>query len=108
MSHKTLLLWSQLRSQLCYDEPKYFDIATTIVIVECYLKAWRGGTDLVRLNADGSSLTNSEKTGFDAICKDHSGKFILGFDGNVGESNILQAERMALLHGILLCWEEGF
>ena len=62
----------------------------------------------VEVRCGGSALTNSEKTGFDAICKDHSGKFILGFDGNVGESIILQAERMALLQGILLCWEEGF
>lgn len=33
---------------------------------------------------------------------------MLGFSGSVGWSNILYAELMGLLKGMLLCWEEGY
>lgn len=40
--------------------------------------------------------------------RNHSEEFLGGYYGNVGVSNILHAEVMALYHGLNLCWEQGF
>lgn len=68
----------------------------------------RPDTGWIALNVDGSALTNPGAAGFGGIIRNHEGRFMLGFSGSVGWSNILYAELMGLLKGMLLCWEEGY
>jgi len=57
---------------------------------------------------DGSALTNPSAAGFRGLIRDHNDKFIKGYYGGIGYSNILHAKIMVLFHGIQLCWEPGF
>lgn len=63
----------------------------------------------VAFNVDGSAITKPGLSGFGGLIRDHNGVFILhGFYGSIGNSDILHAELMALLHGVDLCWRLGF
>lgn len=59
------------------------------------------------LNVDGSAMTNPGLAGFGGIVRDSNGKFVRGFYGSVGWSDILHAEVMAIFHGLRMCWEVG-
>jgi len=67
-----------------------------------------GDNDTLVLNVDGSALTNPGQAGYGGIVHNSGGKFLFGFYGSVGLSNILHAEIQALLTGITLCCEAGF
>ncbi len=58
------------------------------------------------LNVDGSAQTNLRMTEFCGLIRDFDGQFICCFHGNIGYSNILHAEILALMHGIQICWYE--
>jgi len=68
----------------------------------------KGHTGSIILNVDGSALTNPGAARFGGLIRDHNGKFIKGYYGSIGYSNVLHAEIMTLFHGIQLCWEAGF
>lgn len=66
----------------------------------------RGASDTYILNVDGNAQYNSRMTYFGGLIRDSNGGFMCEFYGNIGYSNILHVEMLALLHGIQLCWNE--
>ncbi|GAU17063.1 hypothetical protein TSUD_105620 [Trifolium subterraneum] len=62
------------------------------------------GTDMI-LNVDGSSIGNPEIYGFGGLIRNSHGAWIRGFAGNIGFSNILHAELLAVYHGLVLAWD---
>jgi len=76
--------------------------------IQPQLISWqRGHPDSYILNVDGSAQTNSGMEGFGGLIRDFGGQFIYGFHGNIGYSNILHTEILALMHEIQICWNEG-
>jgi ribonuclease HI len=63
-----------------------------------------GGTDMI-LNVDGSSISNLGISGFRGLIRNANGVWVHGFFGNLGVTNILHAELMAIYKGLLLVWE---
>ncbi|KAK2405415.1 hypothetical protein QL285_054655 [Trifolium repens] len=63
-----------------------------------------GGTGMI-LNVDGSSIGNPGVSGFGGLIRNSDGAWVHGFYGNLGVSNILHAELMAIYKGLLLAWE---
>lgn len=59
------------------------------------------------LNVDGSSFGNPGISGFGGVLRRHDGSWIYGFGGNIGFSSILQAELLALYHGLRVAWDQG-
>ncbi|KAK2458793.1 hypothetical protein QL285_005909 [Trifolium repens] len=57
------------------------------------------------LNVDGSSIGNPGVSGFGGLIRNSNGAWVHGFSGNIGFSNILHAELLALYHGLLLASE---
>lgn len=43
---------------------------------------------------------------FGGLIINSNGEFVRGFHDNIGYSNILHAEILALMHGMQICWEE--
>ncbi|MCH79684.1 RNA-directed DNA polymerase (Reverse transcriptase) [Trifolium medium] len=62
-----------------------------------------GGTGMI-LNVDGSS-SNPGISGFGGLIHNADGAWVHGFFGNLGVTNILHAELMAIYKGLLLAWE---
>jgi hypothetical protein len=60
-----------------------------------------GGTSMI-LNVDGSSIGNPGVFGFGRLIRNSNGAWVHGFYGNLGVSNILHAELMAIYKGLLL------
>ncbi|GAU49474.1 hypothetical protein TSUD_91460 [Trifolium subterraneum] len=63
-----------------------------------------GGNSMI-LNVDGSSIGNPGISSFGGLIRNAYGAWIHGFFGNLGVTNILHAELMAILKGLLLAWE---
>ncbi|GAU35137.1 hypothetical protein TSUD_394630 [Trifolium subterraneum] len=63
-----------------------------------------GGTDMI-LNVEGSSIGNPGIYGFGGLIRNADGACVHGFFGNLGVTNILHAELMAIYKGLLLAWE---
>ncbi|PNX61255.1 ribonuclease H, partial [Trifolium pratense] len=62
----------------------------------------------VCLNVDGSMLGSTQAAGFGGLIRNHFGAFLKGFYGTASQSSVLYAEIMAVLHGLELCWVNGF
>ncbi|PNX91672.1 ribonuclease H [Trifolium pratense] len=62
------------------------------------------GTGMI-LNVDGSSIGNPVIFGFGGLICNADGAWVHGFFGNLGVTNILHAELMAIYKGLLLVWE---
>jgi ribonuclease HI len=62
-----------------------------------------GGTGMI-LNVDGSSIGNPGVSGFGGLIRNLDGAWVHGFSGNIGFSNILHAELLAVYHGLVLAW----
>jgi ribonuclease HI len=65
-----------------------------------------GGTNMI-LNVDGSSIGNPGISGFGGLIRNADGAWVHGFYGNLGVTNILHAELMAIYKGLLLAWERN-
>ncbi|GAU31243.1 hypothetical protein TSUD_149290 [Trifolium subterraneum] len=63
-----------------------------------------GGIGMI-LNVDGSSIGNPGISGFGGLIRNSDGAWVHGFVGNIGHSNILHAELLAIYHGLVLAWE---
>ncbi|KAK2425361.1 hypothetical protein QL285_035613 [Trifolium repens] len=59
------------------------------------------------LNVDGSSIGNPGISGFGGLIRNADGAWVHGFYGNLGVTNILHAELMAIYKGLLLAWERN-
>jgi ribonuclease HI len=62
----------------------------------------------VCLNVDGSLLGSTNTAGYGGLLRDNNGVFLLGFYGAATTPSILFAELMAILHGLQICWENGY
>ncbi|PNX87731.1 ribonuclease H [Trifolium pratense] len=63
-----------------------------------------GGIGMI-LNVDGSSIGNPGISGFRGLIWNSDGAWVHDFAGNIGFSNILHAELLAVYHGLVLAWE---
>ncbi|XP_045810074.1 uncharacterized protein LOC123904450 [Trifolium pratense] len=86
------------------------------VLMKCFFKQNLNSTNrLVRwnaldrtnmiLNVDGSSIGNPGISGFGGLIRNSHGAWVRGFAGNIGFSNILHVELLAMYHGLNLVWE---
>jgi ribonuclease HI len=60
------------------------------------------------LNVDGSMLGSLQTAGFGGLLRNNFGVFLKGFYGTASQPSVLYTEIMAILHGLELCWENGF
>jgi len=60
------------------------------------------------LNVDGSNFGNPDISDFGGVLRRHDGSWIYGFGGNIGISSILQAELLAIYHGLRVAWDQGY
>ncbi|GAU41397.1 hypothetical protein TSUD_244820 [Trifolium subterraneum] len=63
-----------------------------------------GGTNMI-LNLDESSIDNPGISGFGGLIRNADGAWVHDFYGNLGVTNILHVELMAILKGLLLTRE---
>jgi hypothetical protein len=64
----------------------------------------QGGTCMI-LNVDGSSNGNPGISGFGGLIRNSFGAWVQGFVGNIGFSNILHVELLAVYYGLAMAWE---
>jgi ribonuclease HI len=62
----------------------------------------------VCLNVDGSMMGQIPATGFGGLLRNNFGTFLKGFYGTASRPSVLYAEIIAILHGLELCWNNGF
>jgi ribonuclease HI len=62
----------------------------------------------VCLNVDGSMLGSLQTAGFGGLIRNNFGAFLKGFYGTASHPSVLYAEIIAILHGLELCWDNGF
>ncbi|GAU11445.1 hypothetical protein TSUD_344360 [Trifolium subterraneum] len=63
-----------------------------------------GGIGMI-LNVDGSSIGNPGPSGYGGLIRNAYEAWVHGLFGNLGVTNILHAELMAINKGLLLAWE---
>ncbi|GAU48622.1 hypothetical protein TSUD_133530 [Trifolium subterraneum] len=63
------------------------------------------GSSGMILNVDGSSIGNPGVSRYGGLIRNSEGAWAHGFAGNIGFSNILHPELMALYRGLLLAWQ---
>ncbi|GAU35482.1 hypothetical protein TSUD_384370 [Trifolium subterraneum] len=78
---------------------KSLDFDSDVCEMEC-----SGGTGMI-LNVDVSSIGNPGVSGFGGLIRNADGAWVHGFFGNLGVTNILHAELMAIYKGLLLAWD---
>jgi ribonuclease HI len=61
----------------------------------------QGGTCMI-LYVDGSSIDNHGISGFRGLIWNSVGAWVQGFVGNIGFSNILHAELLAVYYGLVM------
>lgn len=83
------------------------------MLTKCFLKhnmshptrtvTWNAhkGSNMI-LNVDGSSLIIPSASGFDRFIQNDNGTWVHGFANNIGYSNILHVELLALYHGLCM------
>lgn len=62
----------------------------------------------VALNIDGRSYGNSGRVGYGGLIRDHTGLWLLGFSGHVDFADILEAELLAILNGLMIAWNSRY
>ncbi|MED6178565.1 hypothetical protein PIB30_108803, partial [Stylosanthes scabra] len=60
----------------------------------------------VKLNCDGSIMTNGHLAGFGCPIRDSNGAWVMGCSGCVKDTNIVRCELMAIWHGLNLAWNQ--
>ncbi|GAU48983.1 hypothetical protein TSUD_245740 [Trifolium subterraneum] len=73
------------------------------------LVVWpRPAEGTVCLNVHGSMLGSLQTAGFGGLIRNSFSAFLKGFYGTASQSSVLYAEIMAILHGLHLCWNNGY
>ncbi|KAF2289542.1 hypothetical protein GH714_037023 [Hevea brasiliensis] len=62
----------------------------------------------VKLNVDGSCLSNPGDASAGCLLRDASSNWLLGFSFNIGETSVLAAELIGISFGLQLAWLNGF
>lgn len=60
-----------------------------------------------KLNVDGNSIGNPGNSGFGGLIRNSCGEWITGFSGFCGFSNNMNAELLAIAHGLNQAWNLG-
>lgn len=63
---------------------------------------WKAPTRGYKLNTDGSTFTTAKTNGFGGVIRDREGKWILGFMGNLPQTDNILAEIQVLVVGLKL------
>nr|KYP33418.1 Putative ribonuclease H protein At1g65750 family [Cajanus cajan] len=61
--------------------------------------------DQISLHTDGSCHGNQRRADFGGLLRDSNGRWLRGYFGNIGETNILQAELLGILQGLQIAWD---
>jgi hypothetical protein len=65
--------------------------------------SWNSQGDIgMIMNVGGSSISNLGVSGFGGLIRNSDGVWVHDFAGNIGFSNILHAELLAVYHGLIL------
>ena len=62
----------------------------------------------IKINTDGSAISNSGLAELGGILRDHSGVWILRFSLHLGLASNNMAELAAVQQGLALAWDMGF
>ena len=62
----------------------------------------------LKINIDGSALSNSGIVGAEGVLRDHSGRWILGFSLHVGLTTNDMAKLAVVRQGLAMAWNMGF
>ncbi|KAM5584986.1 hypothetical protein ABKV19_004393 [Rosa sericea] len=62
----------------------------------------------IKINTDGAARGSPSLAGFGAIFRDHLGRVLGCFAGNLGVTTALEAELRAVIHAIQLASHKGF
>ncbi|GAU50330.1 hypothetical protein TSUD_290660 [Trifolium subterraneum] len=68
----------------------------------------RPSEDQVALNVDGSSYGNHGPAGYGGLIRNRQGLWISGFSGHINHADSLEAELLAIMHGLMLVWDYGY
>jgi len=61
--------------------------------------------NIIKVNVDGSSLSNPERSGFRGLIRNNNGDWLLGFSGFCG---ITSSELYAIFHGLHIAYYAGY
>ncbi|XLR65771.1 hypothetical protein S83_016443 [Arachis hypogaea] len=62
----------------------------------------------IKLNVDGSSRGNAGRAGCGGLLRDQDGNCIAGFVSYIGFAGSVEAELIAIRHGLWLAWQSGY
>ncbi|XLT60596.1 hypothetical protein S245_053503 [Arachis hypogaea] len=62
----------------------------------------------IKLNVDGSSRGNPGRAGCGGLLRDQDGNCVAGFLSYIGFAGSVEAELMAIRHGLWLAWQSGY
>lgn len=68
---------------------------------------WKAPTIEYKLNTDGSTSTTAKTSGLGGVVRDREGKWILGFMGNIFQTDNVLAEIQALVVGLKIVRERN-
>ncbi|KAH0641622.1 hypothetical protein KY289_032596 [Solanum tuberosum] len=71
------------------------------------LNKWTPPERGYKLNSDGSSIGNPDRSGIGGVIRDHNGDWIVGYMGNLHMSNNVKAELTALMQGLRIALARG-
>jgi len=63
--------------------------------------------NIIKVNVDGSSLSNPGRSSFGGLIRNNNGDWLLGFSGFCGITSCLAAELYAIFHGLRIAYDAG-
>ena len=63
--------------------------------------------NIIKVNVDGSSLSNPGRSGFGGLIRNNNGDWLLGFSGFCDITSCLAAELYAIFHGLRIAYDAG-
>jgi len=63
--------------------------------------------NIIKVNVDGSSLSNPGRSGFGGLIRNNNGDWLLGFSGFCSITSCLAAELYAIFHGLRIAYDAG-
>jgi len=63
--------------------------------------------NIIKVNVDGSFLSNLGRSGFGGLIRNNNGDWLLGFYGFCGINSCLVAELYVIFHGLHIVYDAG-
>lgn len=102
-------VWFSLNQITCLHMDIVKAFGTNIQTKQPRLVQWHTPPEAyIKLNVDGSSLGNPGRSGFGGILRDMNGEWVSGFSGFCGYTTNINAELLAIYHGLRVAWDMGF